>query len=66
MERQNLNLDDLKLMVQIIKVVTSRGAIQAEEMTAVGVLYNKLSKFVQSAEPNETPADEDQLVSEGN
>ena len=40
--QESLNLNDLKLMAQIIKVVSTRGAIQAEEMAAVGILYTKL------------------------
>ena len=50
---ESLNLNDLKLMAQIIKVVSARGAIQAEEMTAVGNLYNKLISFIKASEPEE-------------
>lgn len=56
--QESLNLNDLKLMAQIIKVVSSRGAIQAEEMAAVGILYNKLVNFIKSAEPEEAAAAE--------
>ncbi len=57
MENQdNLNLNDLKLMAQIIKVVSTRGAIQAEEMAAVGILYAKLLNFIKSAQPEEAAA----------
>lgn len=57
MENQdNLNLNDLKLMAQIIKVVSTRGAIQAEEMAAVGILYTKLLNFIKSAQPEEAAA----------
>lgn len=56
--QESLNLNDLKLMAQIIKVVSSRGAIQAEEMAAVGILYTKLLSFIKAAEPAETAAAE--------
>lgn len=48
-EQPNLNLDDLKVMMQIIKVVSNRGAIQPEEMALVGNLYSKLAAFVKAA-----------------
>lgn len=51
--QESLNLNDLKLMAQIIKVVSTRGAIQAEEMAAVGILYTKLLSFIKAAQPEE-------------
>ncbi len=56
--QESLNLNDLKLMAQIIKVVSTRGAIQAEEMAAVGILYTKLLNFIKSAQPEEAAAAE--------
>lgn len=56
--QESLNLNDLKLMAQIIKVVSTRGAIQAEEMAAVGILYTKLLNFIKSAQPEEDAAAE--------
>ena len=56
--QESLNLNDLKLMAQIIKVVSSRGAIQAEEMAAVGILYTKLLNFIKTAQPEEAAAAE--------
>lgn len=53
MEQESLNLNDLKLMAQIIKIVSARGAIQAEEMAAVGNLYTKLVAFIKAATPKE-------------
>lgn len=66
-QNESLNLNDLKLMAQIIKVVSARGAIQAEEMTAVGGLYTKLTSFIKSAEPPEDQNSEnEQNNPEGN
>lgn len=56
--QESLNLNDLKLMAQIIKVVSSRGAIQPEEMAAVGILYTKLVNFIKAAAPEEAAAAE--------
>ena len=55
-QQESLNLNDLKLMAQIIKVVSTRGAIQAEEMAAVGILYTKLISFIKTAEPADDAA----------
>ena len=43
---EGLQLSDLQTMMQILDVVTARGAIKADEMTTVGVLYSKLKAFV--------------------
>lgn len=52
MDNEVINVQDLQLMAQIIKVVSARGAIQPEEMPAVGTLYGKLAKFIKTAEDN--------------
>lgn len=44
--QEGLQLSDLRIMMQILDVVTARGAIKAEEMTTVGLLYGKLKTFV--------------------
>lgn len=41
-----LGVNDLKLMANIIEVVSNRGAIKANEMAAVGNLYNVLMNFL--------------------
>ena len=52
-----LGVADLKLMANIIEVVSNRGAIRANEMAACGTLYNNLMNFliangaVQPAQP---------------
>lgn len=42
----SLGVNDLKLMANIIEVVSNRGAVKANEMQAVGTLYNKLMTFL--------------------
>ena len=44
--QDGLQLTDLTIMMQILDVVTARGAIKADEMTTVGLLYGKLKAFV--------------------
>jgi len=45
-EAPTLGVNDLKLMANIIEVVSNRGAIKANEMAAVGSLYNNLMSFL--------------------
>lgn len=42
----SLGLADLKLMANVIEVVTQRGAVRANEMAPVGIVYNKLMNFL--------------------
>jgi len=42
----SLGVADLKLAAQVIEVVSGRGAIRADEMEAVGKLYNTLMTFL--------------------
>lgn len=44
----NLNIADLVNVLQVIRTCVSRGAIRADEMTAVGGLYDRLHKFLVS------------------
>jgi hypothetical protein len=44
-----LQIQDLILTAQVLQLVTQRGAIKAEEMEAVGGLYNRLVSFLQSS-----------------
>ena len=45
-----LNINDLVAMRNLIDVVTQRGAFKANELSAVGVLFDKLNTFVTAAE----------------
>jgi len=54
----SLGVNDLKLMANIIEVVSSRGAIKANEMQAVGVLYNNLMTFLVANGAVEVPQPE--------
>lgn len=42
----DLNINDLNAMKQIIDLASSRGAFKANEMVAIGTVYNKLSNFL--------------------
>jgi len=66
----SLSLQDLVLMMNLIRATTERGAIRAEEMTEVGTVYNKLVQFltesgaIQPTAPAE-PATPQPVESEG-
>ena len=55
----SLGLADLALMANIIQVTSERGAIKANEMTAVGALYQKLVAFVNANAPQPEAPEED-------
>lgn len=48
-ETPSLALTDLVLLLNLVRVSADRGAIKAEEMTAVGAVYEKLYKFLQAS-----------------
>lgn len=43
-----LNIADLANVLQLIRTCASRGAFQAEEMSSVGSLYDRLHAFLAS------------------
>ena len=46
-----LSLGDLKNLTTIIDVASSRGAFRANEMAAIGLMYNKLQGFLSRVAP---------------
>lgn len=44
----SLNIADLANVLQLIRTCASRGAFQAEEMSSVGSLYDRLHAFLAS------------------
>ena len=55
-EQKNLelNLNDLLAVRNLIEVVTQRGAFRANELSAVGALFDKLNAFLEeSKKPQE-------------
>lgn len=58
-EAPSLALADLVLLLNLIRVTSERGAIKAEELSAVGTVYDKLLKFLEAsgAINKQTPPD---------
>lgn len=52
----DLNLNDLAALRSIVDVASTRGAFRANEMEAVGKVYNKLSSFLDSVATKKDPA----------
>lgn len=54
-----LNLNDLLAMRNLIDVVTQRGVFKANELSSVGVLYDKLNAFLEASQQAQgTPTEE--------
>jgi hypothetical protein len=51
-----LTINDLNAVRTIIDVASSRGAFKANELEAVGKVYNKLNTFLESVAPAQQPA----------
>jgi len=48
-EQPSLALSDLVLLLNLIRVTSERGAIKADELSAVGAVYDKLFKFLEAS-----------------
>ncbi len=44
-----LTVNDLTLTLQVIQVATSRGAFKADELSAIGGLYDRVFKFLEAS-----------------
>ena len=65
--RPSLAISDLILLHNLVKITADRGAIKAEEMSAVGSVYEKLGQFLQSSGVfNQPPVQTDQPTDQNN
>jgi len=56
----DLTVTDLQNIKSLIEVVQARGAFRAEEMTKVGLVYDRLSDFLRSVMAQQQAAQEAQ------
>lgn len=49
----DLNLNDLAAIRSVLDVASQRGAFKANELEAVGKIYNKLNNFLESVAKKE-------------
>lgn len=54
----SLNIQDIVTLLNIVDVASRRGAFRAEEFTAVGSVYDKVSTFLKSTGAITDPAAE--------
>ena len=50
-----LSIGDLKNLMTILDVASTRGAFKASEMSGVGYIYNKLQAFLAKVAPEQRP-----------
>jgi hypothetical protein len=48
--KPTITLSDISAVVEVIRVVTERGVWKASELSVVGSLYDRLTKFLESTE----------------
>jgi hypothetical protein len=47
--RPTLNIQDIANVVELLRLVTERGAWRANELSTVGQIYDRLTQFLESA-----------------
>jgi len=53
-ESVQLQISDLQALLQVVDVLSSRGAVKPEEMSTIGAVRDKLAKFLAAvAEANQ-------------
>ena len=50
-----ITIFDIVMMRKIIEMMSSRGAVQAQEMEAIGQLYTKLTKVLEENKESSVP-----------
>jgi hypothetical protein len=57
-DKANISLNDIVSVISIIDIVSSRGAFKGPELSTVGALRDRFSKFVEQNKPPECPDEE--------
>ena len=60
-----LSISDLQALLNVIDVASSRGAFRANELTNVGSVADKLTKFLQHVAEQQKAQQEEQAKQEG-
>lgn len=60
-----LNLNDLASIKNLIEIVTARGAFKAAELSSAGMLFDKLSAFLEAAQSVQAQQTEQTEENEG-
>lgn len=52
-----LNLQDLRALKTCVEVACQRGAYRADEMTAIGTVYDRIAGFLSAVDANQASSD---------
>lgn len=63
-EAPGIGLSDIAACIQIIDIVTKRGAFEGSELSDVGTVRNRLAAFLEANKPAEETETEAEEVSE--
>lgn len=63
-EQPNVSIRDIMVLKQVVEVATARGALRANELSQVGVVYDRVSAWLDLVAPAQTESDNDQSDSE--
>lgn len=58
-QKPNITIEDIVLAQRVISTASSRAAFKAEEMSVVGGLYDRLTRFVKYHVPEKKPEAEE-------
>ena len=50
-EEPNVSIGDIMVLKQVVEVATARGALRANELTQVGLVYDRVSAWIDSVVP---------------
>ena len=60
----NINLNDIMSCVAIIDLVSTRGAFKGSELSSIGILRDKLVKFIDENKPKDEKNNSEQSTEE--
>ncbi len=61
-EAPGIGMGDIAACVQIIDIVTKRGAFEGAELAEVGTVRNRLAAFLEANKPAEAEAEEEEAT----
>jgi len=51
----SITIQDIAFLVQIVEIVSHRGAFRADEFSSVGAVYDKVKSFIAANTPQAAP-----------
>jgi len=53
-ENSDITIQDLVSVVNIINLMSERGAFKASELSSVGIIYDRITKFINTVQTTQT------------